>query len=429
MTELMKLPDIAHVELDTDFRVISWSHSSERLFCYSADEACGSCFEELVAPADKISDFNKMLCDMLVAPEVGGPILFSNVDRTGKEMICTWYYKHIVNSHCNITGLVVMAQDITEQLNTHNINRELNRKIDDFLGFAPIGIYQANNEGRLIMANPEMAWMLGYESQSALIQQMTDTATQMFATHESAEQFFFHLFEAERVTGFRCKLKKNNGTTFWSSLYAKRAFNREGRPDGFYGFTIDISRSIRMEEELKKANETLTRIATLDGLTQIANRRKFDEYLSIEWKRAMRDKSELSLILCDIDFFKLYNDNYGHQGGDDTLRKVAKCIEENCRRASDLAARYGGEEFVVVLPETDHSGALKVAENLRVAVENLAIPHQYSKANSCVTISAGVITMIPAYHMSPETLVKQADAALYQAKELGRNRFVAAVVT
>jgi len=314
-------------------------------------------------------------------------------------------------------------QDITGQM-TRNMNQELNRKFDDLFGFAPIGIYQANNEGRLIMANPEMAWMLGYESQTALLLQVTDIATQMFATDEYAQQFFFHLFEAEQVRAFRCKLKRNNGTTFWSSSYAKRAFNREGRPDGFYGFAMDISRNIRMEEELQEANATLLLIATLDGLTKIANRRRFDDYLSSEWKRAARDGHPISLILSDIDFFKLYNDNYGHQGGDDTLCRVAHCIEANCRRAADLAARYGGEEFVVLLPDTDAQGALQVAENLILAVRNLEIPHEYSKVHRYVTISAGVATIVPTHTDCRENLIEQADAALYQAKKSGRNRFM-----
>ncbi len=314
-----------------------------------------------------------------------------------------------------------------EKIDNQNLIHELRRKIDDFMGFAPIGIFQASDEGKFVIANSEMAWMLGYESPNSLIQQMTDIASQMFATDEAAEQFFFHLFEAEQVIGFRCKLKKKNGSTFWSSTYAKRAFNIEGRSTGFYGFVMDITRNIRMEKELQEANAQLIRIATLDGLTKIPNRRKFDDYLSSEWKRASREKSPLSLILCDIDFFKPYNDNYGHQGGDDTLRQVAQSIAATCRRPADLAARYGGEEFVVVLPDTAMDGAIIVAENLRNAVKNLKIPHEYSKVHNCVTISVGLSTTIPTNTTSPATLIEKADVALYQAKKLGRDRVFAQI--
>ncbi|MBF0112351.1 MAG: diguanylate cyclase [Desulfamplus sp.] len=316
---------------------------------------------------------------------------------------------------------------LTENIDAQNLIKELKHKIDDFLGFAPIGIYQAGNDGRFIVANPEMAWMLGYESPSQLINQMKDMASQMFDTIESAEKFFFHLFEAEQVRDFRCKLKKKNGGTFWSNSYAKRAFKKDGRPDGFYGFVMDISRTVRIEEALYDANAQLLRIATLDGLTQIPNRRKFDDYLNSEWRRNTRDCLPISLIMCDIDFFKPYNDNYGHQGGDDTLRRVAQCIASNCRRPADLAARYGGEEFAVVLPDTVVDGALIVAENLRASVKSLKIPHEYSKVNSFVTVSVGVSSAIPNHKDSPKTLIEMADTALYQAKKLGRDRVFAKI--
>ncbi|MBF0235246.1 MAG: diguanylate cyclase [Desulfamplus sp.] len=422
LPDLMKQANIACIELDITLKVAAWNVASEKLFGYSETEASGSFLADIVAPTDKISDFHKILSDMLIFPSFGRAITFDNINKIGKKVICDWYYNLILNQDGHITGIFLMAQDVTDKIKARNKIAKLNKTIEDFLGFAPIGIYQASDEGGFVMANPEMAWMLGYESPAALTQQMTDIASQMFAVNESAEQFFFQLFEADQVKSFRCKLNKKNGATFWSSSYAKRAYNKEGRPDGFYGFTMDISRSIRMEEELQEANAQLVCIATLDGLTQIPNRRKFDEYLGSEWKRAARDKSTISLILCDIDFFKPYNDNYGHQGGDETLRQVARCIADNSRRPADLAARYGGEEFVVVLPDTDTEGAVKVAENLRIAVRNLEIPHAHSKVNNCVTISLGVASIIPTNQDPPTLIIERADAALYQAKKFGRDR-------
>ncbi len=305
---------------------------------------------------------------------------------------------------------------------TEHQYREYFKELQAVLKFAPIGIYQVDSNGQFTLANAEMAWMLGYESPQALIDNMNDIASRMFADEESAERFFFELFETEQVKAFRCQLQRKNGSPFWVNSYAKLRFDKEDRPDGFYGFSMDITSTIRMEKGLKKANDELQKIASLDGLTRIANRRKFDEYLACEWQRAYRDQQPISLILCDIDYFKPYNDNYGHQSGDDTLQQVAQTLEKQCRRPADLMARYGGEEFVAVLPDTDQNGAMNVGENLRKAIQSLNIPHAHSQVAPFVTISSGVSCAVPDHTTSPETIIKAADAALYRAKETGRNR-------
>ena len=177
--------------------------------------------------------------------------------------------------------------------------------------------------------------------------------------------------------------------------------------------------------ELQRANLELSRLANLDGLTQIANRRCFDDYLSKEWQRHLREQQPLSLILIDIDYFKRYNDFYGHQGGDDCLIKVAKAIAAVSQRPSDLVARYGGEEFVVVLPNTSAEGALVFATSIQKAVASLAIPHAKSDVNEYVTLSLGVACLIPTLQTNAERLIADADQSLYEAKEQGRNRAVA----
>lgn len=166
----------------------------------------------------------------------------------------------------------------------------------------------------------------------------------------------------------------------------------------------------------------MQRLATLDGLTGLPNRRRFDEYLDQEWRRLRREQVPLSLILCDIDFFKLYNDTYGHQAGDTCLISVASAIAQAVKRPADLVARYGGEEFAVILPNTTQNGALQVAEAIRVAVQDLKIVHSHSLVSQYVTLSLGVATMVPDCDTSPEILLKAADEALYQAKALGRDR-------
>lgn len=173
---------------------------------------------------------------------------------------------------------------------------------------------------------------------------------------------------------------------------------------------------------LESANDRLQRLATLDGLTQIANRRQFDICLQQEWLRLAREGQPLSLILCDIDYFKRYNDTYGHLAGDDCLRKVANALQQGIHRPADLLARYGGEEFAVILPNTGESGAMKVAENIREQVNGLQIPHAGSQVNPRVTLSLGVATTIPTPDRVPAELIARSDRALYQAKEQGRDR-------
>jgi diguanylate cyclase (GGDEF)-like protein len=177
---------------------------------------------------------------------------------------------------------------------------------------------------------------------------------------------------------------------------------------------------------LEEANAKLERLSFLDGLTNIANRRRFDEFLDAEWRRCLRSGQPLSLVLADIDFFKAYNDTYGHEAGDEILKKVAGALAATVSRPADLVARYGGEEFVVVLPVTDESGAQYLAERLRSAVEALGIPHAKSAAGAHVTLSVGVATVVPARETSAASLVETADGALYTAKRGGRNRVIVA---
>jgi diguanylate cyclase (GGDEF)-like protein len=162
--------------------------------------------------------------------------------------------------------------------------------------------------------------------------------------------------------------------------------------------------------------------ARIDGLTQIANRRRFDEYLLQEWGRHIRMQQPLSLLLCDVDHFKLYNDHHGHQAGDECLKNVAKALTL-CHRAGDLVARYGGEEFAMVLPQTNRAGAVWVAERIRVAVADAALPHAASPVCDRVTVSVGVASMTPQLHgPDARAFVEAADRQLYLAKHLGRNQ-------
>jgi diguanylate cyclase (GGDEF)-like protein len=180
---------------------------------------------------------------------------------------------------------------------------------------------------------------------------------------------------------------------------------------------------LALAHQLEVANEQLRQLSTLDELTGIANRRQFEVEVHLEFQRAMRSETSLSLIMIDIDNFKAYNDIHGHQAGDDCLRQVATALSSTLKRLNDLVARYGGEEFVVVLPETGSKGARCVAESLRQAVEALKIPHYCaSQSDLMVTISLGVSTLIPQRGDDPTKLIIAADQALYRSKHAGRNR-------
>jgi two-component system chemotaxis family response regulator WspR len=181
-----------------------------------------------------------------------------------------------------------------------------------------------------------------------------------------------------------------------------------------------------LQKQLEVSNRELQRISCQDGLTGIYNRRHFDTYLEHEWSRALRENAEISLILCDIDYFKPYNDHYGHQAGDECLRRVAQVFHDVLQRPGDLAARYGGEEFVVVLPKTDGEGAAVIADALRSRVDRLMLRHEHSKTTDHVTISLGLATVRPNPRIHLTDLIELADKALYQAKQSGRNRYVRA---
>ena len=176
------------------------------------------------------------------------------------------------------------------------------------------------------------------------------------------------------------------------------------------------------EQKLAMAYAELHKLAALDGLTGVANRRSFDEALETEWRRGLRSQQWLSVVMCDVDYFKHYNDTFGHPAGDLCLKKVAAVLTGTLKRTCDLAARYGGEEFALVLPDTPLEGAMIIAEECRRQIEALAMSNPRSIAAPVVSMSIGVASMIPTQNASIMDLIQRADHALYEAKGNGRNR-------
>ena len=187
----------------------------------------------------------------------------------------------------------------------------------------------------------------------------------------------------------------------------------------------EIEERSKAEGALRLVNQKMQELSLVDGLTGIANHRKFDEYLDYCWKQMLRKQAPISIIMCDVDYFKQYNDTYGHQAGDRCLQEIAQTIQASLQRPADLVARYGSEEFFILLPDTDSAGAKRVATSIQQTIASLEIPHSGSLADSCVTFSIGMATMTPSHGGSPESLLEAADQSLYRAKETGRNRIIA----
>ena len=177
-----------------------------------------------------------------------------------------------------------------------------------------------------------------------------------------------------------------------------------------------------LNTELHSHKEILAQMSYVDGLTSVANRRRFNEYLKEEWNRAVRSGLPLSLLILDVDFFKQFNDHYGHCAGDECLVLIAQALNSCIKRSSDLVSRYGGEEFAVVLPETGFSGAKGLAEGIRRSIQDLAIAHEHSRVAPQVTVSIGIACAVPTEKDTHMELVQAADNQLYEAKEAGRNR-------
>lgn len=207
------------------------------------------------------------------------------------------------------------------------------------------------------------------------------------------------------------------GTQLYLAIDAGPIYDAEGQ-------LLAVVETLRDMSSHKKAQTELERLANHDGLTGIFNRRGFDERLQNEWSRTSREKQPLSLIMVDVDHFKRFNDTYGHQAGDDCLKKVAAVLAHQTYRPSDIAARYGGEEFAMILPSIDEGGASVVANRIREGIAALGIPHSASDHIGMVTVSVGVATVRPVQGGKAEELIRLADEALYQAKGAGRNRVV-----
>lgn len=311
---------------------------------------------------------------------------------------------------------------------------------DSFLDFAellPEPMLLVTRQGRIISANTPALNVLGYhrhEKPELLLfdivcdpkRKINEYLRACFRSNElvlGAVDLRSSTGEiiAARVEGCLAQYK----TETFQSLVLLRCLDKRKSNARFLALNDKLDEQSRERMTLYQSGDDmreLQRLALVDSLTSLPNRRSLDKNLDFEWKRASREGKALSTILLDIDFFKAFNDTYGHLAGDGCLKEVARTVQIASQRPADLTARYGGEEFAVLLPATEREGAVIVAERIRQEVERLGILHAASGISEVVTVSLGVATVVPTLDVSPLELLSKADKALYQAKAGGRNR-------
>jgi diguanylate cyclase (GGDEF)-like protein/PAS domain S-box-containing protein len=286
------------------------------------------------------------------------------------------------------------------------------------------GIWVVDRDFTIVRINKKQASFVGQERQGLVGRRCHEVlASPICGTSDCALR---RLIDGSDPTPISTDVEVSFGgsRTMSCILSASLSYDPCGEVLGIVEAFTDITARKQAESALERANEELARLSTTDALTRLANRRRFDEVLQAEWLKLRRERQPLSLVMADVDFFKRYNDTYGHQPGDLCLSAVAQAIRSQLKRPADVAARYGGEEFAAILPNTDPEGARHVAESVRGEVERLGLPHAASSAADHVTISVGVASLVPQGGVPPEELIRRADAALYRAKKEGRNRTV-----
>lgn len=317
--------------------------------------------------------------------------------------------------------VIVAHENITERKLAEDALRESEDRFRSILENAPIGMTVVSLDGQFTLVNRSLCEIVGYDKEEL------EKLTFQEITHpDDLESDLANVKQILKGSIQRYSMEKRyirkDRHVVWIQLTVSLVKDATGSPLYFISQIEDISKRKQAENALEEYNRRLEALSITDGLTGIANRRHFDEFLAQEYARHARSKNKLSLIMLDVDYFKLFNDNYGHVNGDDCLRQIAQILGSCTKRPSDLVARYGGEEFACILPETGERGALLVAERMRQGVLDLAIPHGFSRAAAHVSASLGVVTIRCYADNTVSDIIIQADELLYRAKSRGRNR-------
>jgi two-component system cell cycle response regulator len=305
-------------------------------------------------------------------------------------------------------------EELRERKRMEQVVQESEVRYRSLLELSPVSIIVETN-GRMSYINTAVLKLLGEDDREKVARfSLVDYVVEKQRDHARRAMQRI-VAQGGRAEPFETELLRANGSRADVEVYGACVV---------YEGVVGIQMALQDITERKRLEAEWRRLSRMDGLTGIFNRRAFDEIITRELRRAQRNQKPLALTMIDIDAFKLYNDKYGHQLGDETLRAVANALEAGAVRGGDHVARYGGEEFAVIMADTDEAGAVQVAEQLRQSVESLQIEHGANPAAPVVTISMGVYAAVPDHHDLPGTYVHRADRALYRAKHSGRNRVV-----
>lgn len=457
---------IVVVEFNLNFEVVEWNAAAEVIFGYSKNEIVGHSGWILVP--ESAGELVKKGWNDLLNKKEGTRSTNENITKDGRIIVCEWYNTPLIAEDGNCIGITCLAQDISDRIQaelslrqqverekllvtiTERIHQSLNvekisntavREVRELLNCDRVLIYRIWDDGTGSVVTeavvPDCEAILGrtfpVEVFPKEYHQFYSQGRVFAMSDRNSAKIAPCLVEFLQELAVKAKLvvPLMAGENLWGLLIAHHCREvRHWQPSEISllqqlatQLGIAIQQAL-LVKQMELANAELKRLACLDGLTKVANRRHFDEYLDREWRRMIREKNPLALILCDIDYFKLYNDTYGHLAGDSCLQQVADAIQRAVKRPADLVARYGGEEFAIILPNTNAEGALTVAEGIHSYVTALQIIHGESKTSKYVTLSLGVAVTIPTLNISYQELIRTADLGLYEAKSQGRDRIV-----
>ena len=318
-------------------------------------------------------------------------------------------------------GLMIYFCDITEQKKSERTLYENTERFRAIFENSAIGIGVVGLDAKPVECNQALLDMLGYS-----MDEISRMGFMDFTHPEDVDKDLelFHDLILGKQSSYQIEKRyiRKDLQVIWARLTVSTILNIQGDIQFIMSMIENITDMKINEQKQRELTKELQRLSALDGLTELNNRRSFDEFLNQEWSYCLKEGLPLSLILLDIDGFKKYNDTYGHHEGDTCLKTIAATLKQALHEPNHFICRYGGEEFAVILSDTDQETAELVAESLRSYVESLQICHPYSQSGKYVTTSLGVSTIIPSIFSSPQQLIKNTDKALYEAKDYGRNQ-------